>query len=40
MGECGGTPCEPQAKARRGAEIVEAPAMGECGGHVEAPATK
>ena len=40
MEERGGTQCEPQAKARRGAEVVEAPAVGECGGHVEAPATK
>jgi hypothetical protein len=40
MEERGGTQGEPQAKARRGAEIIEAPAMGEGGGHVEAPATK
>ena len=40
MEEYGGTQGEPQARTRGGAEMIEAPAMGECGGHVEAPATK
>ena len=37
MGEYGGPRCEPQAKARREAEIVEAPVLGEYGGHFGAP---
>jgi len=40
MEEYGGTQSEPEPKARRGAEIVGAPVLGEYGGHVGAPVTK